>query len=483
MKREEHKPRFRDDGTMHATIIDEYGNQFRIHIRKVLLKKKHKVRKIGGAKVERPHEKYYAWINGQNPPLILDEVAGRFLVNFIKGIWKCHDEGTTGKDIVPKKIEEYVVQKMYRLYGNRFKIGEKRVTLNRIRQDYQRVLNTFFDIARGECPAIAGNGVEEISYLDWNAPARMDLAVTYRCNLHCGKCYNGEERKSSELNFNEWLEVYEILWKIGIPQIVFTGGEPLIRDDIVQLISAADEFTTGLITNGTLLADKAEELVAASLDFCQVTIESAEPKIHDKMTGVSGSWEKTVAGIKAAVRAGLSVSTNTTLTKSNAYGFLSLMEFLVNECGVKSIGCNSLICAGSGIGCKIKNGVTDAEISEILRNSKMKAARMGVQFNWYSPTCYNKGINPIDMGFGVKACSAAAHNMLIAPDGRVYPCQSYPDSVGNIRDNPWDEIWNHPICKNLRERKMYPVACGSCEYFSACGGGCPLDKSERIQGE
>ena len=84
------------------------------------------------------------------------------------------------------------------------------------------------------------------------APYRMDLALTYRCNNDCHHCYNARARSFPEMGINEWKHVIDRVWDLAIPHIVFTGGEPTLRDDLPQLISYAEKkgLITGLNTNG-----------------------------------------------------------------------------------------------------------------------------------------------------------------------------------------------------------------------------------------
>jgi len=107
------------------------------------------------------------------------------------------------------------------------------------------------------------------------------------------------------------------------------------------------------------------------------------------------------------------------------------------------------------------------------------AEKLGMTLQWYSPTCYHEGVNPLDLGLGVKTCSAAAHNMTVQPDGTVLPCQSWPESVGDILKDDWASIWKHPTCVKLRKHLFAPGECKACEYETLCGGGCPLDTSPR----
>ena len=92
------------------------------------------------------------------------------------------------------------------------------------------------------------------------------------------------------------------------------------------------------------------------------------------------------------------------------------------------------------------------------------------------PDVYHN-LDPVSLGFGPKSCSAAAHNMTVQPDGTVLPCQSWPESVGNILKDPWEKIWNHSTCIKLRAHGFgkEKKECADCEQLSICGGGCPLD--------
>ena len=120
-----------------------------------------------------------------------------------------------------------------------------------------------------------------------SAPYRMDLAITYRCNNECGHCYNGRSRQYPELTTQDWKNILDRLWQIGIPHIIFTGGEPTLRNDLDELIRHAESNgqITGLNTNGRRLKDPSyvQQLVDAGLDHVQITLESHNPNIHDSM--------------------------------------------------------------------------------------------------------------------------------------------------------------------------------------------------------
>lgn len=449
----ERKPQFRSDGVRHATI-----NGHRFHLRR-----------------KDPTSDNFLWIDGLQPPIILDTTAAEFVSHLIDAMWLYQQgEGDESPAVI-----DHVVGKMAEKYS-RALLPWRRVKRERIAADLDTLFGTLMSMANGACPVEVGLGPKHLSYGKWAAPARMDLAVTYRCNLECPKCYVGDRSVGRELGTAEWITVFEILWKAGIPQVVFTGGEPTLRDDLVELVSEADEFVTGLVTNGTRLAELAERLEAASLDYAQVTVESFDPRIHDRVTCTEGSHAKTVAGIRKALESGMQIVTNTTLTKTNASTFTDTIKWL-HGLGVKDVACNTLICSGHGVEHRKEEGLDDKTLGETLVAGAAAARELGMFFQWYSPTCYHQGTNPIELGLGIKTCSAAAHNMTIQPDGTVLPCQSWPDSVGNILTDRWESIWRHPTCVKLRKHLFAREECGGCEYEAACGGACPLDQSPRTK--
>jgi radical SAM protein with 4Fe4S-binding SPASM domain len=122
------------------------------------------------------------------------------------------------------------------------------------------------------------------------------------------------------------------------------------------------------------------------------------------------------------------------------------------------------------------------ELREILIQAQKTAKELEINLEWFSPTCY-KHLNPLELGFGAKGCSAAAYNMTIQPDGTVLPCQSWPQTVGHIINDPWELIWNKPVCVKLRKHKFANESseCRQCMHNEVCGGGCPLETKGNVQ--
>lgn len=355
-----------------------------------------------------------------------------------------------------------------------------RVEAETARTEHEKLIFTVSTLAQTEkvCP---------VSFLDvkqvepftqpLSAPLRMDLALTFQCQNNCIHCYAGGPHATSELTTQQWKKVIKKLEKIGIFIATFTGGEPTLRTDLPELLKYAQDtgIVTGLITNGRSLKDKeyVESLERAGLDFVQITLESHKAAIHDKITSVKGSWKETVKGIKNAVKTQIYVTTNTTLNKHNATDFLDTIDFL-KKLGVVAFGCNSLIYSGKAVEVSDEFALSIETLNKLLPKIREKASHVGLKFLWYTPTQYCR-LDPVQLGLGVKSCTAALVNMCVGPNGNVYPCQSYFESLGNIIKDNWKKIWNHSLALQLRKRKYVEPKCKDCPQLYVCGGGCPLE--------
>jgi radical SAM protein with 4Fe4S-binding SPASM domain len=306
------------------------------------------------------------------------------------------------------------------------------------------------------------------------APYRMDLAVTYRCNNDCAHCYNARERNFPELDTNQWKLVLDKLWNLGVPHIIFTGGEATLRNDLPELIhhAEANGQITGLNTNARRLSDMSyvNQLVAAGLDHVQITVESCDEQIHDEMMCAKGAFKQTIQGLKNALASKLYVMTNTTMLRTNVHKIPDTLDFLA-EIGVPTIGLNALIYSGHGL--TVGTGLHENELQPILDMAAGKTSARGQKLIWYTPTQYCN-FDPTQSNLGVKGCTAALYSMCIESNGDVLPCQSYYTPLGNFLTDSWDSIWNHKLATQLRERQNLPFKCETCSLVAECGGGCPL---------
>jgi len=310
-----------------------------------------------------------------------------------------------------------------------------------------------------------------------SAPYRMDLAVTYRCNNDCAHCYNARERNFPELHTENWKHILDQLWALGVPHIVFTGGEATLRDDLPELIAHAESIgqITGLNTNARRLADEkyVQRLLDAGLDHVQITVESCDAQIHDEMMRARGAFKQTIQGLKNVLATRLFVMTNTTMLRTNVHKIPETLDFLA-EIGVPTIGLNALIY--SGLGLTVGTGLHERELQPILDMAVRKTSEYGQRLIWYTPTQYCH-FDPTQSNLGVKGCTASLYSMCIESNGNVLPCQSYYSPLGNILTDPWEWIWNHKLSVKLRERHGLPSKCEGCPVVAECGGGCPLQFS------
>jgi len=309
-----------------------------------------------------------------------------------------------------------------------------------------------------------------------SAPYRMDLALTYRCSNECSHCYNARPRHYPELTTAQWKDALDRLWDAGIPHIVFTGGEPTLRPDLPELIAHAERNgqITGLNTNGRRLKDPAlvQALVDAGLDHVQITLESHDAQVHDRMVAGTHAWEETVAGIRNALATRLYVMTNTTLLTDNAPTLRQTLEFLA-ALGVPTVGLNALIYSGHGM--QVGTGLSEAALPPLLELAQRLTQQNHQRLIWYTPTRYCQ-FDPLTMDLGIKGCTAALYAMCMEPDGAVLPCQSYYQPLGNLLRDSWESIWNHDLAVSLRERRTISPACHECDLLQVCGGGCPLSR-------
>ncbi len=220
--------------------------------------------------------------------LYLDKIGTDFVKHYLRYSLKKPLVGSVRDNVVLRMMTKY-------------KVGRKKAG-----QDYDRLMDSIWGIIAGNtCPFTTFDvKVKVPEFGELKAPLRIDLALTYRCNNNCGHCYAGGPRNTKELSTAEWKTIIDKAHKFEVPNVVFTGGESLMRDDLEELIAHAESLgiVTGLITNGRLLTkERVASLDKAGLDYVQITIESQDPKIHNAMCK-SETFDETVAGIKNAVK-------------------------------------------------------------------------------------------------------------------------------------------------------------------------------------
>ena len=361
-----------------------------------------------------------------------------------------------GQDLAEDQWEALLtaaVEETHRTYPR-----TKRQTLA---SDLHLMLTSLVAIAQGREPEAEVGLLSLSDYApEMTAPHRMDLMVSameqngaWHCNQKCLHCYAAGQPmgETPELSTEQWKTALALLRKANIPQVTFTGGEPTLRSDLVELVQAAAWFVTRLNTNGRLLTPElCAALYQASLDSVQVTLYSAEGNIHNQLVGTNG-FNDTVQGIRHAVEAGLIVSVNTPLCSLNTH-YAETLRF-AHSLGVRYVTCSGLIPSGSACGQESRaTALTPEQLTDILRQAVDTAEELGMELDFTSPgwldeeTLRSLGLNLIP------SCGACLSNMAVTPDGKVVPCQSWlsDEPLGDLLHDDWADIWNSPRCAAIR---------------------------------
>jgi len=317
--------------------------------------------------------------------------------------------------------------------------GRYRVRKDTVSEDLDALRHTIKRFAEA-------TDVDPITYLDnkdiekftsgFSAPHRVDLLLTYEnCGILRRFCFEDKEEMTT-LNYEQWKRIIEILWNVGVPHILFAGGEPTEFENFVELVQFAEEvgIVTGLLTNGEKFAnmDFVNTLVEAGLDHLQITVESQEKQIHDKLIG-DGTWEKTVKGLKNALATPLYCIAHTTFTTKNLANIPQFVSFL-KDLGVYAFAGDALnkknISKANGI------GLNDDEIRDLLSKLSGELKKNEISFIWYG----DEKIEGAD-----KTSGTWEYSMCIEPNGDVTACRFDYKPFGNILKNEWNSIWREAI--------------------------------------
>ena len=388
------------------------------------------------------------------------------LCEFIREVNKYWGRPVTPEDI--DKIVSATVRDVRRVFPF---VGKKRISA-----DIWRIMDAFRAIAYRQ-PV-----TEEMGYMSigeyapyMRAPHRMDLMISamtrdgsWHCNQKCVHCYAAGQKQAEEkeLSTSDWMHIIDRCRAAGIPQLTFTGGEPTMRPDLVELVEHAKWFVTRLNTNGVKLTrELCDRLLAASLDSIQITFYSADAAAHNTLVGAE-RWDDTVNGIRNALAAGLSVSVNTPLCTLNR-DYRATLEFL-HSLGVTYVTCSGLITTGNAAGEKSASlQLSTDELREILADAAAYCAETGMEISFTSPGWIENEFFDAH-GLTTPSCGACLSNMAVTPGGNVVPCQSWlsGDVLGNILADKWETIWNSPRCAERRE------------WSALMLGQCPLRRSK-----
>lgn len=311
-------------------------------------------------------------------------------------------------------------------------------------------------------------------------PVLAEIAITDRCNLKCVFCYagcpaGGGAGHKGQLSYAEIRRLIDrIREDAGVPSVSFTGGEPTLRSELPELVGYATGrgMRVNLITNGTLMTrELAGALASAGLASAQVSIEGTTMATHEAITGVPGSFARSVAAVGHLRRAGIHVHANTTINRINLAECVELPGFTAGL-GLDKFSMNLVIPSGSAA-VNTAALVRYREVGPVLAAVIAASEKHSVEFMWYSPTplCL---FNPVIHGLGNKGCSACDGLLSIDSTGAILPCSSCADPVGNLLEEEFQPLWASAKAVSYRMKTLAHPRCRDCDNFAVCHGACPL---------
>ena len=285
----------------------------------------------------------------------------------------------------------------------------------------------------GHPKGVAGGGVKIIS---WN--------TTNACNMYWAHCYRDAGcRADEELSTEEGKKLLREIAKAGFRIMIFSGGEPLTRPDILELVAYARGL--GLIpvfgTNGTLIdLPMAKALKEAGACGMGISLDSLDKKKHDTFRSFPGGWDGAVRGMENCREAGLPFQIHTTVMDWNAHELEAMTDFAV-EIGAKAHHFFFLVPTGRAE--TIEEESLRAEAYEdVLTRIMKKQETVDIELK---PTCAPQFLRIADQ-LGVdtrfsRGCLAGLTYCIISPRGKVQPCAYLSRELGDVRETPFDEIW------------------------------------------
>jgi len=320
-------------------------------------------------------------------------------------------------------------------------------------------------------------------YLKIKAPLATQFELTSGCNQRCVFCYNiwkglCSKQNSVTLSKDKQLKVIDKITENEIFDIIFSGGEPLLVEWLEELIKKcfdAKKYTT-IITNAILMTkERANSLKEAGLNDVQISIHHYNPKINDKLTNISGSFEKTTRGIKNALDIfGVENVNINMVALPETYKDVYEMAKFLHSIGVGSFSVGTPSATGNMK--DNKNLVIDKNMFLLIYKQLKKAKEdfgLHVAFTGGFPICLLPAINDETVRMIGNYCDAGLNQVIIGPDGELRPCVCLGEKLGNILEDDLKNIWgNNQFLLDIRKMKFVPEKCKGCKYVSICRGGC-----------
>lgn len=297
--------------------------------------------------------------------------------------------------------------------------------------------------------------------------------TTQACNIQCLHCYrDAGVKQDDELTTEQGKKLLTEIAQAGFKIMILSGGEPLMRGDIYELIRHARSvgLRPVLGTNGLLITPEvAVKLKEAGLAVAGISLDSKDKSRHDWFRQSEGAWEKTLAGMKACQEAGLPFQIHTTVSSLNEDEITDITDLAV-KVGAIAHHIFFLVPAGRGKNIEettLKTQAYEALLTRILEKKQQVPIEI-------KPTCAPQFMRiakqkNIPMRYS-RGCLAGTSYCVIIPNGDVQPCPYLPMKVGNVKQTAFTEIWrDSPLFNSLRHDAL-KGGCSACGFSDVCGG-------------
>jgi 12,18-didecarboxysiroheme deacetylase len=320
--------------------------------------------------------------------------------------------------------------------------------------------------------------------------------MTKRCNLKCVHCYafaEGEGYKGKELSTEEGKRLIDDLTDFGVPVILFSGGEPLLREDLSTLIDYAVKkgIRAVISTNGTLITEKKARIFSDfSLSYIGVSLDGIGD-VNDAFRGMKGAYEKALSGIRRAKKAGIKVGLRFTINNRN-YKEIPKIFDLVEKEGIERVCFYHLVYAGRGSGLideDLTHGETRKVVDYIMDRTKAffdngnPIEVLTVDNHADGPHVYlrllredkKRADEVYELLMMNEGNASGVGIACVDEEGNVHADQFWRHySFGNVRERPFSTIWmdlDDKLMAKLKKKKKYVKGrCTICRWLDICGG-------------
>ena len=314
-------------------------------------------------------------------------------------------------------------------------------------------------------------------------PHAISWNITKKCNLHCEHCYIDsteicpEDSSHSELLTEECFNIINQISELNRKIIlILTGGEPLLRDDIFDLIKYSKEkgMTVFLGTNGCLFDDNVvKKLKDSGISGVGISLDSLDPQIHDSFRGVNGAWDGAIKAAGICKTYGVTFQIQTTVTNKNINEIPDIIKYS-RDLGASAFQLFFLVCTGRGQGLTditpVQYEETLVKLFEIQRNFQGMMLVGAKCAPHYKRIVYNLDQNSPLLKAYDGGCPAGTNYCRITSEGYVTACPYMDMTAGDLKKNSFSEIWrDSPSFNEIRELNL-KGKCAKCEFKSICKG-------------